>query len=93
MAARGTLEPIETVRARQADRRARQQAERTAPRKVTSPVTVTLEGVWGTIRRRHPELPPVAIVVSSGTASLAKGWPCTRVISRRGGGRRGGHAP
>jgi hypothetical protein len=46
---------------------------RTAPRKVTSPVTVTLEGVWGTIRRRHPELPPVAIVVSSGTASLAKG--------------------
>ena len=65
MAARGSLEPIETVRARQ--------AERAAPRKVTSPVTVTLEGVWETIRRRHPELPPVAIVVSSGTASLAKG--------------------
>jgi len=48
-------------------------AERAAPRKVTSPVTVTLEGVWGTIRRRHPELPPVAIVVSSGTAALSKG--------------------
>lgn len=48
-------------------------ATATAPRKVTSPVTVTLEGVWGTIRRRHPELPPVAIVVSSGTAALAKG--------------------
>lgn len=47
---------------------------RTAPRKVTSPVTTTLEGVWGTIRRRHPELPPVAIVVSSGTSGkMAKG--------------------
>jgi len=44
-----------------------------APRKVTSPAVGLMEGVWGTIRRRHPELPPVAIVVSSGTSHLDKG--------------------
>ena len=66
MTAAGSLEPIETVRARQADRQ--------AARKITSPVTTVLEGVWGqAIRRRHPELPPVAFVVGSGTANTGKG--------------------
>lgn len=43
------------------------------PSRVTSPVTTVLEGVWGFVRRRHPELPPVAFVVGSGTAKPDKG--------------------
>lgn len=44
-----------------------------APRKVTSPAVSEMESAWGNIRKCHRELPPVAIVVSSGTSHLDKG--------------------
>jgi hypothetical protein len=37
-------------------------------------VLTILEETWQAIRARHPEIPPVVIIIASGTAGRDAGW-------------------
>ena len=37
-------------------------------------VLIILEETWQAIRARHPEIPPVVIIIASGTAGRDAGW-------------------
>ena len=39
-----------------------------------SRVLTILEETWQAIRARHPEIPPVVIIIASGTAGRDAGW-------------------
>ena len=39
-----------------------------------SRVLIILEETWQAIRARHPEIPPVVIIIASGTAGRDAGW-------------------
>jgi hypothetical protein len=40
----------------------------------SAPILAALENAWGAIRRRHPELPEVVMVLASGSDGAPSGW-------------------